>query len=604
VLPQPGSPGLRFRAAPEALPYHSGMVSPVDTAPDAQAPRPSSAAEWARLGQRQLQAGGLDAAIASFQNATQLDASSAEHWLRLGRAQAAKWQHAAAESALRRACALAPGSALLHVALADVLLQQNKAEAALEACLRAVAAEPDNIHAAVAEALLLPPVYADADDLEAWRYRFIDGLARLHARQERWLLKPRGVLGVEANNFYLAYQGEDDLALQASYSDFLAGLLGAAVPELHAPIEPRRERGARIRVGFLSSNLKVSTVGDYFGSWITDLPRDRFEICSILAAGIPDARTETLARASDRFASVNGSADEIARSVKALELDVLVFLDVAMTSWGSLLANLRLAPVQCAAWGHPVTTGSAFIDCFLSCAEMEPEDAAGHYRERLVLLPGLGTRYRSPPLVENAARERLGLPESRHLYLCPQSLFKIHPDADDLYLELLARDEEAVLVFFAATTDGQRDAFARRLQEGMKMRGLPPRQQIKLLPLLSHRDFRRLMTVVDVMIDTPHWSGGSTSLSALASGLPIVTLEGRFMRGRQSAAMLRTLGVEELIARDAEHYVQLALRIARDAGYRDALSARIRAGWPRLADRSEPVEALADALAGMVDERR
>jgi predicted O-linked N-acetylglucosamine transferase (SPINDLY family) len=66
------------------------------------------------------------------------------------------------------------------------------------------------------------------------------------------------------------------------------------------------------------------------------------------------------------------------------------------------------------------------------------------------------------------------------------------------------------------------------------------------------------------MLDTMHWSGGNTSLDALSSGLPIVTLEGRFMRGRQSAAMLRTVGVEELIARDAQQYVDIALRVARD----------------------------------------
>jgi CRISPR-associated protein Csy1 len=571
-------------------------------AADAGVPRPTSALEWARLGQRQLQAGRIGDAIASYQNSTQLDPGNADWWLRLGRAQAAKWQLDAAASALRRACALAPRIAAPHLALADVLLQENEADAALEACQRAVTAEPDNIHAAVSEALLLPPIYSSAADLEAWRNRFTEGLERLHGRKKEWLRHPRGVLAVEANNFYLAYQGGDDLALQTSYSDFLAELLGATVPDLQASIAKRRNPGDRIKVGFLSSNLKISTVGDYFGSWITDLPRDRFEVCSILCAGIPDSRTEKIARASDRFASVNGTADEIARSVKALELDVLVFLDVGMTPWGSLLSNLRMAPVQCAAWGQPVTTGSAFIDYFISCAEMEPENAASHYRERLILLPGLGTRYQPPPEVEKPGRERFGLPADRHFYLCPQSLFKIHPDTDALFLELLARDEDAVLLFFAATTDGQRQAFVRRLQEGMKARGVPPRQQIKVLPLMSHRDFRRLMMVCDVMIDTPHWSGGSTSLSALASGLPIVTMEGRFMRGRQSGAMLRNLGLEESIAHDSAEYVALALRIARDSAYRDVLATKIREGWPRLVNRYEPIEALAGALAGIAGE--
>jgi predicted O-linked N-acetylglucosamine transferase (SPINDLY family) len=76
------------------------------------------------------------------------------------------------------------------------------------------------------------------------------------------------------------------------------------------------------------------------------------------------------------------------------------------------------------------------------------------------------------------------------------------------------------------------------------------------------------------------------------------------MRGRQSAAMLRSIGVEELIAHDAEEYVQLALRVARDSPYREALSKRIKDSWPRLVDRAEPVEALADALARMVGGRQ
>ena len=574
------------------------MIAPSDS-PEGRAARGS---ELALLGQRQLQAGRVAQAIASFREATVLDPAAAAHWLGLGRAQAAQGRFLVAEASLRRAGALQPGSADLAVALADLLLQQNKAADALDACRRAVAAEPDNIHSAVAEALLLPPIYAGAEDLAQWRGRFTRGLSSLRARESRWQHKPQGVLAVEATNFYLAYQGEDDLALQSGYSDFLASLLARAVPDLQATAP--RAPSTRIRVGFLSSNLKVSTISDYFGSWITDLPRDRFEVVAILCAGIPDSKTEALARACDRFLSANGGAGDIARAVKSLSLDVLVFLDVGMTPWGSLLSNLRLAPVQCAAWGHPVTTGSRFVDCFLSCADMEPPAAESHYREHLIRLPGLGTRYTPPAVVEPARRDQFGLPEGRRLYLCPQSLFKIHPDADGLFLDVLERDPEAVLLFVAATTEGQRHAFVRRLEEGMRHRGLAPRQQIKLLPLLSHRDFRRLMTVVDVMIDTPHWSGGRTSLDALGAGLPIVTLEGRFMRGRQSAAMLRALGLDELIAHDARAYVERALTIAADPAYREGLSRRIRESWGGLVDRAEPIAALASALERMVEQGR
>jgi len=563
--------------------------------PNAENAPPRSAHDWALAGHRERRSGQLGQAIVSLTRATELEPASAFHWTQLGRLLAAAQRYDAAEAALTRACSLEPWQPALHLALAEMLAQQNRMGDAIEACRRAIAADPDSIQAAISEAPMLPPIYSSANDVVQWRNRFAEGLERLQAGSQRWLARPNGVLGVETTNFYLPYQGGDDCALQSGYSDFLAALLGAAAPDLQAPIA-RRSRQVKIRVGFMSSNLRACTIGDYFESWITDLPRERFEVCVLLTESVPDARTKALASASDEFAALSGNVDEVARAVKSRRLDVLVFPDVGMAIWSSLFAAMRLAPVQCAAWGHPVTTGSRFIDHFFSCADMEPPGAAASYREALTLLPGLGTRYRPPPQVEPARRERFGLPADARLYLCPHSLYKIHPETDPLFFELLARDPQAVLVFFAATTAGQREIFVDRLQRGMQARGLAPRQQIKLLPYVSRSDFRSVMSVCDVILDPLHWSGGRTSLDALTAGLPLVTLPGRLMRGRQSAAMLRTIGVDELVARDEEDYVAIALRIAQDHAYREAISTRIREGLLRLVDRGEPIDALARAL--------
>jgi predicted O-linked N-acetylglucosamine transferase (SPINDLY family) len=581
---------------------HAGALpsaSSSDTTRDNRVESPATGTGWSLLGRQQLQKGLVQPAIVSFGRATQLEPAVALHWGQLGKALAAQQRYDAAEPVLQRACQLDPALPALWLALAYVLQQQNRAEAAIEACGRALAAHPEHIPAAITQALLLQPVYSGASDLAAWRNRFGEGLAHLHSRKSKWRRAARGILALELNNFYLAYQGQDSRALQSSCSDLLSALLGAAVPGLQAPIALRREP-SKIRVGFMSSNLRACTVGSYFASWITDLPRDRFEVCTLFTGGIADAHAQMLARRSDRYAPLVGPVDQVARAVRSLGLDVLIFPDVGMAIGSTLFANLRLAPVQCAAWGHPVTTGSAFVDFFLSCADMEPPRAASDYRERLVLLPGLGTRYPAPPAIESAARASLGLPPDKRIYVCPQSLYKIHPDTDELFLDILARDEQAALLFFGGLTEGQRRAFLRRLQSGLNARGLPRRQQIKLMPLLGRDDFRRVLAACDIMLDTPHWSGGSTTLDALCAGLPIVTLPGHFMRGRQSAAMLRIVGVEELIARDARDYVEIALRVAGDPTYRRVLSSRISAGLPKLIERAEPVEALAAALERMV----
>jgi len=85
--------------------------------------------------------------------------------------------------------------------------------------------------------------------------------------------------------------------------------------------------------------------------------------------------------------------------------------------------------------------------------------------------------------------------------------------------------------------------------------------------------------------------------------LPIVTLPGTEMRGRQSAGMLELMEMHDLVATDAADYVDKAVRIACEPGYRAALAQRIEQGWPRIFDRVEPVAALADVLQGLHERR-
>jgi predicted O-linked N-acetylglucosamine transferase (SPINDLY family) len=98
------------------------------------------------------------------------------------------------------------------------------------------------------------------------------------------------------------------------------------------------------------------------------------------------------------------------------------------------------------------------------------------------------------------------------------------------------------------------------------------------------------------MLDTLHWSGGNTSLDAIAMGLPIVTLPGELMRGRQSLAMLRALGLEELVARDRDDYARIATGLAGDPARRRDVVARMAARAGELFDQQAPLEALAEFL--------
>jgi CRISPR-associated protein Csy1 len=231
---------------------------------------------------------------------------------------------------------------------------------------------------------------------------------------------------------------------------------------------------------------------------------------------------------------------------------------------------------------------------------MEVPGAQAHYTERLVLLPGIGTDYARPAVPADASRARFGLPEGDPLFLCPQSLFKIHPDSDALFARALAASPGARMIVFEGRHPVLTAKYRARLGAAFAAHDLHIDERLLVLPQCSHEDYMRLNASCDAMLDTVRWSGGNTALDGLAAGLPIVTLPGSFMRGRQSAGMLALEGVDELVARDADDYVRIAARLAADRDWRTELRSRIRAGHARVFDDAAPVHALGDVLHRLV----
>jgi CRISPR-associated protein Csy1 len=149
---------------------------------------------------------------------------------------------------------------------------------------------------------------------------------------------------------------------------------------------------------------------------------------------------------------------------------------------------------------------------------------------------------------------------------------------------------------FVGQNTGMTQRFIARLSAAFDQQGLSPQGRVKLLPFMTHDDFKRVNILCDVMLDTLHWSGGNTSLDALAVGLPIVTLPGEFMRGRQTMAMLSLLDADELIASSTDDYLAIARRVATDKNYREQVSRKILAGANRLFNDPTPTRALGEIL--------
>lgn len=555
---------------------------------------PGYALAWSNLGVFRREVGDDRGAEEALRRAVTLNARQPGAWLALGNVLKDRSDLEAAADAFARAAMLDARDANACFQLGAAVAERDRLPAARDAFAEAERRDPALLRATIARALVLPMLADDVVAVGAARDTYTRGLTHLEdelPRKASSLAPERVIEELRWTNFLLAYQGRDDRDLQARYGTLAARLLHSRAPDWVAPIERRASRH-RVKVGFVSAFLRDGTAGRYFESWITDLPREEFEVHVYhLLPGI-DALGQRIAFRADVFRHLPWwKPSRVAPVVRADGLDILVYPELGMGAVPFALASLRLAPVQCAGWGHPVTTGLPEIDVFLSCASMEPSDAQAHYTERLVTLPGIGTRYRMPSLPPPATRAQLGLPDGLPLLLCPQSLFKVHPDNDRLFARVLGAIPQSQLVMF----QGRDPDLTRRLSARLARAGVDVRR-LRMLPQCAHDDFLRINGVCDVMLDTLHWSGGNTSLDALASGLPIVTLPGQFMRGRQSAAMLAAMGLSELVAADLDDYVRQVAQVATDAGYRLDIAGRLRAARGAVFDTAAPAQAFAQRL--------
>ena len=435
----------------------------------------------------------------------------------------------------------------------------------------------------------LPPLYESQADLQRWRDRLsgqltVDNVPSFELNPETDLLP---------SCFYLAYQGDD-------VRPYMEVINRCYQPRRDPPLQgsERRSSDGRIRVGFVSRLFKNHTIGRLMRGLIAELDRKRFEVSVISHGKYDDEIANFIRGAADRCLDISDHPPKARQAIADLPLDVLFYADVGMDPLTLSLAHSRLAPVQCVTWGHPVTSGSDAMDYFISSSLIEPENAEQHYTEQLVQLDNLPTYYyrpkqTGPPL----SRAELGLPEGRNVYLCPQSLFKFHPDFDPVLGDILRNDENGVVAIVEAAHPTWNTTLANRFKRSFG----DVVDRVVWVPRLKQNAFLHLLAASDVMLDPLHFGGGNTSYEGLAVGKPVVTLPSGFMRGRVTLGCYRKLGVMDCVAGDPAQYVALANRLACENDFRHDVGQRILSAGDQLFEDRPAVREIEDFLTRAVD---
>jgi len=467
-------------------------------------------------------------------------------------------EFAAAAECWRALTAADPRDAGAHRKLGEILGIQGRLEDSERSYRRAMAIAPDPgldfILATQLPAIL--PSEAAIDQVRAAYEVRLDELIRRKPPLE----DPARQVG-RTLQFYLAYHGRDDRRLHEK----LAAAYLTSAPDLawRSPHLDRWRPGPRIRLGVVSTHLGAHTVGQVTRGLLERLDRERFEIVLFRPgdAGVAGAsEQETAVDLPTRLA-------EARRRIAEAKPDLLYFPDIGMSALTYFLAFARLAPVQCIGWGHPDTTGVPNADYWLSAADWEPENGDRHYSERLVPLREFPVYYPRPDPAPARSRDELGLPARGRLYLAPLSLFKFHPRYDSVLARVLDADGEAHLLVASGHAPEWNELLRRRIAGASAAAA----KRIVFLPRMSFQNFQALAGLGDAFLDPIFFGGGRTSLDLFAQGVPIVNWPGPFMRSRITYGFYRKMGMTDLVAEDLDAYAGLALRLAREPDWREAM---------------------------------
>jgi predicted O-linked N-acetylglucosamine transferase (SPINDLY family) len=503
--------------------------------------------------------GRLDEAVASYRRALELNPEFADAHGNLGNVLQAQGHLDEAVSCYRRALALLPGHPGAHYNLGTALQALGRLEEAAACFGRAVQLKPD---------------YADA-------HTNLGNALRAAGKADEAVACYRQALELQPNsaaahsNLLLALQYRADATLSglaqahAEYERRLAAPLQAAWKPHGNPPDPER----RLRLGFVSPDLRRHPVGYFLVPFVENLDRDEGEVFCYSNSPEADDLTTRIRAAATTWSDVFGRSDErLAEQIRADRIDILFDL-AGHTAGNRLLAFARKpAPIQVSWAGYVGSTGLHAIDYLLADPLQVPPGAEAHYRERVLRLPDGYVCYDPPPYAPPVS-PLPALATGQVTFGSFNNPAKLSPQIVAVWARILARRPQARLVLKYKGIDDP--APAGRLAGMFADHGVDP-ARVSYLGASPHAELLAHYGAIDIGLDPLPYNGGLTTLEALWMGVPVVTCPGETFAGRHSLTHLSNVGLTSMIARDLGEYVELAVSLAGDRPRLAALRAGLR----------------------------
>ncbi|MBS0244207.1 MAG: glycosyl transferase, partial [Proteobacteria bacterium] len=337
----------------------------------------------------------------------------------------------------------------------------------------------------------------------------------------------------------------------------------------------KKSRGSRLRIGYLSSDLREHAVGFAMTEVIELHDRSTCEVfayyCGIARS---DPTQQRIRRAADAWVDINGMSDDaVADRISSDGVDILVDLNGYTKDARTRIFSFRPAPIAVNWFGFPGSMGTPYHHYIIADDVIVPPGHEHYFSEKVLRLGCYQPNDRSRTIGNAPTRNMEGLPESGVVYCCLNGSQKFTAQIVDAWMEILRRVEPSCLWLLSSGSD-EADA---RLRNYASCHGVDPGRLV-FASKKPNPDHLARYALADIFLDTFPYGAHTTASDALWMGVPILTISGGSFASRVCASVLSAAGTPELIMPSVDAYVDAAVQLGKSPSRIDVLKQKLAAG--------------------------
>ena len=392
-----------------------------------------------------------------------------------------------------------------------------------------------------------PIIYNDKKDYEKKKENFINDLKYLN--KENFNISKN--LLIDSPTFIHTYNENINKDFYSLIKDFFINKYDFLKKNYHI----KNKIGKKIKLGIISEFLSFHTIGKIFHEMISRLNTNIYEV--VIFNSINTIASEIKSNLDNKYKSITLPADqdEKIKIIANENLNILFYPDIGMSTDLFYLSYLKLADKQVVSWGHPDTTGNENIDYFLSSKlfEEKKDSSKKNYSEKLVLFNNLPSYFNYPKFVKKNRNF------VKNIYSCPQSIYKFHPDFDEVLVKILKKDKKSKIILVK-----DRFSIYKKLKKRIALKDPINSSRIFFLNRGDKNFFISLCSISSVLLDPLYFGSGTTFFESMVVGTPTVTLPKKLLRSRmvKGAYDQMKVSTDLTVAKNIDDYVDKSIYLA------------------------------------------